>query len=44
MFEAGIVDPVKVVRAALENAASVSGMMLTVGAIMVEEEQPSNQS
>ena len=44
MFEAGIVDPVKVVRTALENAASVSGMMLTVGAIMVEEEQPSNQS
>jgi chaperonin GroEL len=39
MFEAGIVDPVKVVRSALENAASVSGMMLTVGAIMVEDVQ-----
>lgn len=39
MIEAGIVDPVKVVRSALENAASVSGMMLTVGAIMVEDVQ-----
>ncbi len=37
MLEAGIVDPVKVSRSALENAASVSGMMLTVGAIMVED-------
>jgi chaperonin GroEL len=39
MLEAGIVDPVKVSRSALENAASVSGMMLTVGAIMVEDVQ-----
>ena len=39
MLIAGIVDPVKVSRSALENAASVSGMMLTVGAIMVEDVQ-----
>lgn len=39
MFEAGIIDPVKVVRSALENAASVAGMMLTVGCIMIEDEQ-----
>ena len=29
MFEAGIVDPTKVTRCALENAASVAGLMLT---------------
>ncbi|MDO5114420.1 MAG: chaperonin GroEL, partial [Planctomycetia bacterium] len=28
MFEAGIIDPLKVVRSALENAASIAGMML----------------
>jgi len=43
MLEAGIVDPVKVVRTALENAASVSGMMLTVGAIMVEDVQETRE-
>jgi chaperonin GroEL len=37
MFEMGIIDPVKVVRTALENAASASTMMLTVGCAMVEE-------
>lgn len=36
MYEMGIVDPTKVVRAALENAASVAGMMLTTDAIMTE--------
>jgi len=39
MLEAGIIDPVKVVRSAIENAASVSGMMLTVGCIMIEDEE-----
>ena len=29
MFEAGIVDPTKVVRSALENAVSVAGLLLT---------------
>ncbi|MDB4337479.1 chaperonin GroEL [bacterium] len=37
MFEAGIIDPVKVVRCALENAASSAVMMLSVGCAMVEE-------
>ena len=32
----GIVEPTKVVRAALANAASVAGMMLTTDAIMTE--------
>jgi chaperonin GroEL len=29
MLDAGIVDPTKVTRSALENAASVAGLMLT---------------
>ena len=37
MFEMGIIDPLKVVRTALENAASTAGMMLTVGCAMIEE-------
>ncbi len=36
MFEAGIVDPAKVTRSALENAASVSSMLLTTEAAVVE--------
>ena len=34
-FEAGIVDPVKVVRLALKNAVSVAGTMLTSEALVV---------
>jgi len=40
MFELGIVDPVKVVRAALENAASVSAMVLTTESLVAELPQP----
>ena len=36
MFEAGIVDPAKVTRSALENAASVSSMLLTTEAAVVD--------
>lgn len=36
MFEAGIVDPAKVVRLALENAASIASMILTTEAAVVE--------
>ncbi len=36
MFEAGIVDPAKVTRSALENAASVASMLLTTEAAIVE--------
>ena len=36
MFELGIVDPVKVVRSALENAASVSSMVLTTESLVAE--------
>jgi chaperonin GroEL len=37
MFEAGIVDPTKVTRSALQNAASVAAMLLTTEAAVVEE-------
>ena len=37
MFEAGIIDPAKVVRCAIENASSAASMMLSVGCVMVEE-------
>ncbi len=34
MFEAGIIDPTKVTRIAVQNAASISGLLLTTEAIM----------
>jgi chaperonin GroEL len=37
MFQMGIIDPSKVVRCALYNAASAASMMLTVGCAMVED-------
>lgn len=36
MFEAGIVDPTKVTRAALQNAASVAGLMLTTETLITD--------
>lgn len=36
MYEAGILDPTKVVRTALENAISIAGILLTTEAIVVE--------
>ncbi|MFV0303867.1 MAG: chaperonin GroEL [Moheibacter sp.] len=36
MLEAGIIDPTKVTRVALENAASVSGMLITTEAVVTE--------
>ena len=36
MFEAGIVDPTKVVRCALENAVSVAGLLLTTGCLVAD--------
>ena len=41
MFKAGIIDPVKVTRSALQNAASIAGMFLTTDALITDapEEQ-----
>lgn len=40
MFAAGIVDPAKVTRSALQNAASIAGMALTTECIVAEEPEP----
>jgi chaperonin GroEL len=40
LIEAGIIDPTKVVRVALENAASVAGTLLLAEATMTEVEEP----
>jgi chaperonin GroEL len=37
LFAAGVIDPTKVVRFALQNAASVSGLMLTTEALIAEK-------
>jgi chaperonin GroEL len=37
MVKAGIVDPAKVARSALENAASIAGMLLTTEALVAEK-------
>ena len=37
MFEAGIVDPAKVTRSALQNAASVAAMFLTTEAVIADK-------
>jgi len=37
MMTMGIIDPLKVVRTALENASSAASMMLTVGCTMIED-------
>ncbi|MFZ9024903.1 MAG: molecular chaperone GroEL, partial [Anaerohalosphaeraceae bacterium] len=35
--EAGVIDPVKVTRIALQNAASVAGLLLTTDCIVTEQ-------
>jgi chaperonin GroEL len=41
LIAAGIIDPVKVTRSALENAASIAGMLLTTDALVVDKpEEP----
>jgi chaperonin GroEL len=40
MFEAGIVDPAKVTRAVVQNAASIAGMVLTTECIVVDKPEP----
>jgi chaperonin GroEL len=40
LIEAGIVDPVKVCRSALENAASIAAMILTTEALVADKPEP----
>jgi chaperonin GroEL len=45
LMAAGVIDPVKVTRSALQNAASIAAMLLTTEALVVEkrEEKPADQ-
>ncbi len=40
MLQAGINDPVKVTRSALQNAASIAGLFLTTEAVVAEKPEP----
>ncbi len=44
LFEAGIVDPAKVTRSALQNAASIAGMVLTTECIVVDKPEPKDNA
>ncbi len=39
MFKAGVIDPTKVTRLALENAASIAGLLLTTEAVVADVEE-----
>ena len=39
MFAAGVIDPVKVTRVALENAASIAGMLLTTECVIADKKE-----
>ena len=43
LFKAGVIDPAKVVRVALENAASVAGMLLTTECVISEIKEDTPQ-
>ena len=43
-MDAGIVDPTKVTRSALQNASSISSMILTTEAAVVDEEEENPMS
>ena len=42
LFETGIIDPTKVTRSALQNAASVAGLLLTTEALIADAEEDSD--
>jgi len=40
LFKAGVIDPTKVTRVALENAASIAGMLLTTECVVADKPEP----
>ena len=44
LLEAGVIDPTKVARVALENAASIAGMLLTTECVLVEHKEPKEKA
>ncbi|MFP4024659.1 MAG: chaperonin GroEL [Thiohalospira sp.] len=43
LYESGVIDPTKVARIAIENAASIAGMFLTTECVITEEEEEAPQ-
>ncbi len=43
LFEAGVIDPTKVVRSALQNAASIAGMVLTTEALVTDFDEEKDE-
>jgi chaperonin GroEL len=39
LVQAGVIDPTKVARTALQNAASIAGLLLTTEALVVEKKE-----
>jgi chaperonin GroEL len=44
LFESGVIDPTKVARIALENAASIAGMLLTTEAVIAENKDDKDKA
>ena len=40
LFQSGVIDPAKVTRVALENAASIAGMLLTTECVLCDIKEP----
>ena len=44
LFKAGVIDPAKVTRSALQNAASIAGLLLTTEALVADKPEKSNEA
>ena len=44
LFAAGVIDPTKVTRVALENAASIAGMLLTTECVVADKPEPKSSA
>jgi chaperonin GroEL len=44
MFEAGIIDPTKVARTALMNAASIASLLITTEAVVADKPEKENKT
>jgi chaperonin GroEL len=44
LVDAGVIDPTKVARTALQNAASIAGLLLTTEALIVEKKEEKNSA
>ena len=44
MIEAGVIDPAKVIRCALENAVSIASLIITTETLVAEEKEETPQA